>query len=59
MVGDRKHDIEGAKAHNLDSIAVTYGYGSREELQNARPTHLAHTVDDLKARLLDGLFTDL
>jgi phosphoglycolate phosphatase len=52
MVGDRKHDIEGARHHNLDAIAVTYGYGSIQELQRARPTHRVDTVEELKTLLL-------
>ena len=35
MVGDRYHDIEGAKANSLKSAGVLWGYGSNEELQNA------------------------
>lgn len=35
MVGDRHHDIDGAKANGLKSAGVLWGYGSREELQNA------------------------
>ena len=44
MIGDRKHDILGAAYHQIDSLAVTYGYGSREELLNAGPTYLVDTV---------------
>ncbi len=33
MVGDREHDIIGAKENGLDSVGVLYGYGSEEELQ--------------------------
>lgn len=47
MVGDRKHDIEGAKAHDLDSIGVLYGYGSREELEQAGATYIAATAEDI------------
>lgn len=43
MIGDREHDILGAKQTGLDSIGVTYGYGSREELQNAGATYIAET----------------
>ena len=32
MVGDREHDILGAKENGLRSIGVLYGYGSRDEL---------------------------
>lgn len=47
MVGDRKHDIIGARENGLEVIAVQYGYGSREELQAANPTYLAATVSEL------------
>lgn len=35
MVGDRKFDIEGAHAHHLPGIGVTYGFGDRKELEQA------------------------
>ena len=35
MVGDRHHDIDGAKVNGLDSMGVTYGYGDRAELEEA------------------------
>ena len=47
MVGDREHDILGAKEVGLDSIGVLYGYGSREELQSAGATYLAEQVTDI------------
>jgi phosphoglycolate phosphatase len=47
MVGDREHDIIGAKANGLDSVAVTYGYGPPEELTAAGPTYIVHSVDQL------------
>lgn len=37
VVGDRGHDVEGARAVGLRSVAVTYGYGTREELEQAAP----------------------
>ena len=33
MIGDRKHDILGAKEVGVDSVGVLYGYGDREELE--------------------------
>jgi phosphoglycolate phosphatase len=54
MVGDREHDVRGAQANAIDSIAVGYGYGSMEELQNARPTFHVGSVEEL-ADLLRGL----
>ena len=35
MVGDRHHDIDGAKVNRLASMGVTYGYGDRAELEEA------------------------
>ncbi len=43
MVGDREHDILGATAVGLPAVGVTYGYGSREELEKA---HAAYIIDD-------------
>lgn len=43
MVGDRKHDMIGAKGNGLKSIGVTYGYGSKEELEEAGADWLAST----------------
>ena len=37
MVGDRVHDIEGANAHGLRSIGVTWGYALPGELDLASP----------------------
>jgi phosphoglycolate phosphatase len=35
MIGDREHDVVGARAHGIDTIGVLHGRGSREELQRA------------------------
>lgn len=47
MIGDREHDIIGATKTGLDSIGVLYGYGSREELENAGATFIAESVRDI------------
>nr|WP_257221143.1 HAD-IA family hydrolase [Acinetobacter sp. YH12226] len=39
MVGDREHDIFGARQNGIDTIAVNYGYGSQEELEVAQPKY--------------------
>lgn len=52
MIGDRYHDINGAKINGIDSIAVTYGYGSREELEKEEPTYFAKDYNDLKQILM-------
>lgn len=47
MVGDRRHDIEGAKLCGIDSIGVLYGYGSKKELTNAGAGQIVGSVEDL------------
>ena len=52
MVGDREHDIFGARKNAIDSIAVGYGYGSEEELHRAKPTFYVRTMNELYDVLL-------
>ncbi len=47
MVGDREHDIHGARANGLDSVGVLYGYGSREELEVVGATYIAEKPEDI------------
>ena len=35
MIGDRSHDVVGAKANGVFAVGVLWGYGSREELEGA------------------------
>ena len=48
MIGDRNHDIIGAKANGVASIGVLFGYGDREELEVAGADIIAESVEDLK-----------
>lgn len=48
MIGDREHDILGARETGISSIGVLYGYGSRSELQKAGADALAETIFDLQ-----------
>lgn len=52
MVGDRSHDIIGARQNGLAVVGVGYGYGSPEELADADA--IAESVDALRALLLEG-----
>lgn len=47
MIGDRHLDVEGARENGLPCVGVVYGYGSRQELQEAGALALADTVEDL------------
>lgn len=52
MVGDRYHDIRGAKENGIRSAAVTYGYGSASELKNEFPDHIVSDAAGLREVLL-------
>ena len=43
MIGDRSHDIVGARANGMDGIGVLYGYGTKAELLEAGASHLCAT----------------
>ena len=47
MVGDRDQDVNGARDQGFDCIGVLYGYGSREELENAGAKYIVETVEDI------------
>ena len=48
MIGDRCFDINGAKAYNLDSVGVTFGYGTKEELEEAGATYIVNTPKEIE-----------
>ena len=52
MVGDREHDVLGAKKNDLPCIGAVYGYGTAEELTAAGAAVLAETVEELHKLLL-------
>jgi phosphoglycolate phosphatase len=43
MIGDRSHDMVGAKNNGMKGIGALYGYGSREELLEAGAYHICAT----------------
>ncbi len=49
MVGDRRHDVIGAKAAAIPCIGVLYGFGTRPELEQAGADWICSTVADLAA----------
>ena len=51
MVGDRKFDVEGAKAYGIDSIGVAYGYAACGELEEAGADVIVETVEELEKAL--------
>lgn len=52
MIGDRRFDVEGAKALGIESVGVTYGFGSMEELKEAKADYIVRSVEELEKFLL-------
>lgn len=49
MIGDREHDIFGAKKNGLASIGVLFGFGDREELEAAGADYIVETPEEIAA----------
>lgn len=47
MVGDRKHDVIGARSAGIDCLGVLYGFGTREELERAGADYIVETVGEI------------
>lgn len=47
MVGDRRHDAEGARANGVSTVGVLWGYGDRDELKSAGVMHIAERPAEL------------
>jgi len=54
MIGDRSYDMEGARKAGVESVGVTYGYGSMEELKEAKADYIVRSVEELQKFLLRG-----
>ena len=50
MIGDRSHDVVGARKNGMTAIGVLYGYGSEVELRDAGAHHICATQADLLGR---------
>lgn len=47
MIGDRFHDMEGARHMRIDAMAVSYGFGSMEELSPYNPVFVADSPREI------------
>jgi phosphoglycolate phosphatase len=47
MVGDRRHDVRGARDNGLPCVAVLWGYGTADELRQAEPDRVAASMPEL------------
>ncbi|MEN8256827.1 MAG: HAD hydrolase-like protein [Thermodesulfobacteriota bacterium] len=52
MIGDRSHDIVGARANKIQSYGVLWGFGSHKELEEAGATKTFVTLNELQEFLL-------
>lgn len=47
MVGDKEHDVFGAREAGVQCVAVSYGYGTMEELEAAKPLRIVDSAEEL------------
>lgn len=52
MVGDREHDIFGAKKNQVASLGVLYGYGDRTELEAAGADYIVEKANQIAGVVL-------
>ena len=53
MVGDRRHDVEGAHENKLPCVGILWGYGDRDELAAAGADFIVSDMDELRALLTE------
>ena len=52
MIGDRRHDVEGARANGLDCIGVSWGFAAAGELEDAGACAVVDSAEELVAAVL-------
>lgn len=53
LVGDRMHDVEGARSCGIDCVGVTFGFGGLQELQQAGAQYIVQDFAELIQLLAD------
>ena len=51
LIGDRSHDSEAAHAEGVLSIGVTWGFGTRKELESCDTDHVVNSPQELSELL--------
>jgi phosphoglycolate phosphatase len=54
VIGDTRYDIEAASDLELDSVGVSYGFSTFEEIEKLNPDYIARDVDELRELLFAG-----
>lgn len=53
LIGDSKYDIDAANLLNIDSIGVTYGFSSYDEMTGFNPDYIVKNVEELRHLLIE------
>jgi phosphoglycolate phosphatase len=54
IIGDTRYDIDAAAELGIDSIGVTYGFSSYEDIESYEPDYIVENVETLLSLLLNG-----
>ena len=52
MVGDREHDVLGAREQGIECVGVLFGYGDRTEMEECHAAYIAESVNELRKMLV-------
>lgn len=52
MIGDREHDVLGAREQGLECVGVLLGYGDRKEMEECQAAYIAASINELRKMLL-------
>lgn len=52
MIGDREHDVLGAREQGLECVGVLFGYGDRKEMEECQASYIAASINELRKMLL-------
>ncbi len=52
MVGDREHDVLGAREQGIECAGVLFGYGDRAEMEACHAAYIAESINELRKMLL-------
>ena len=52
MVGDREHDVLGAREQGIECVGVLFGYGDRTEMEECHAAYIAESVNELRKMLI-------
>lgn len=52
IIGDRKFDIDSGKNCGIDTMGITFGYGTKEEIEEHAPTYICNSVEEIRKILL-------